>query len=366
MENSQSINEIFYQTVRLALTGKTQEIRPYLSRISNKTKNKNDLLWIEIKRLLENSSDKNHMSIVREAVACPPVDRESKNNLLTELPYPISLDVIPVWSVHVKDSLERLITERNKSKLLNEKGLKAAQSAIFSGMPGVGKTLAAKWLANSLKLPLFTLNLSSVMSSLLGRTGNNIRSIFQYANAQPCILLLDEFDAIAKKRNDDTEIGELKRLVTVLLQEIDQWSDQSILIAATNHPELLDPAVWRRFDLNIAFDLPSRSALEVLLVQLFKSEAKFSDNELSLLSLLCLGKSYSDVTKLVLSLRKSALLDNVKISEKILKWCEEEIANKPKEIKIEIASSLLKMKLSQRKVSELTGISRPTLKKITT
>ena len=86
----------------------------------------------------------------------------------------------------------------------------------------MGKTLAAKWMANELKIPLYTLNLAAVMSSYLGKTGNNIRRVFEFASKSPCILLLDEFDAIAKKRDDDSDVGELKRLVTVLLQEISQ------------------------------------------------------------------------------------------------------------------------------------------------
>ncbi len=106
------------------------------------------------------------------------------------------------------------------------------------------------------------LDLSAVMSSFLGRTGNNLRVVLDYAKASHGVLLLDEFDAIAKRRDDTVEVGELKRLVTVLLQEIDVWPSDGLLIAATNHQELLDPAVWRRFDAVIRFSLPSRTEME--------------------------------------------------------------------------------------------------------
>ena len=94
------------------------------------------------------------------------------------------------------------------------------------------------------------------MSSYLGRTGSNIRHVLDYAKGVDGVLLLDELDAIAKRRDDATDVGELKRLVTVLLQEIDDWPSSGLLIAATNHPGLLDPAVWRRFELRVSFPMP--------------------------------------------------------------------------------------------------------------
>ena len=94
------------------------------------------------------------------------------------------------------------------------------------------------------------------MSSFLGRTGNNVRNVLDFAKGVSCVFLLDEFDAIAKRRDDAVEVGELKRLVTVLLQEIDQWPASGLLIAATNHYNLLDPAVWRRFELVVGFPMP--------------------------------------------------------------------------------------------------------------
>ena len=115
-------------------------------------------------------------------------------------------------------------------------------------MPGVGKTTIAKYISLKTGLPLVIARLDAVISSLLGNTSKNIRRIFEYADSKPCILFLDEFDAIAKARDDQHEMGELKRVINSLLQNIDMFTQNNILIAATNHPELLDKAIWRRFN----------------------------------------------------------------------------------------------------------------------
>ncbi|KOO11114.1 AAA family ATPase, partial [Vibrio xuii] len=144
------------------------------------------------------------------------------------------------------EAFVQVLLEREYNDALLSEGLQPTKSIIFQGPPGVGKTLSARWLANQLDLPLLTLDLATVMSSFLGKTGSNVRAVLEHAMSFPCVLLLDEFDAIAKRRDDDRELGELKRLVTVLLQTIDEWPATSLLIAATNHGELLDPAIWRR------------------------------------------------------------------------------------------------------------------------
>ena len=135
-------------------------------------------------------------------------------------------------------------------------GVAGANRLLIYGPPGTGKTSIAALIASELKLPLVTSRSDALMSSLLGQTSRNLRSVFDYAVARPCVLFLDEFDALAKSRNDSREIGELQRVVIALLQNIDALDLSTIVIAATNHAQLLDPAVWRRFEFTLQVDLP--------------------------------------------------------------------------------------------------------------
>lgn len=135
-------------------------------------------------------------------------------------------------------------------------GVSSANRLLIYGPPGTGKTSIAAMLAKELQLPLIVSRSDALMSSLLGQTSRNIRSIFDFAESSPSVLFLDEFDALAKDRKDAREIGELQRVVIALLQNIDALDPATVVIAATNHPELLDSAVWRRFEFTLKLDLP--------------------------------------------------------------------------------------------------------------
>lgn len=185
-----------------------------------------------------------------------PPDRSSDDDQLALVRLDTSGAKKPVLGGRIGASVHQLLDERRESRKLRSMGLEPVRSAIFVGPPGVGKTMTAKWIAAELGLPLLVLDLTAIMSSLLGKTGNNLRAVLDHAKSIPCVLLLDEIDAIAKRRGDHSDIGELKRLVTVILQEMDAWPSSGLLLAATNHPELIDPAMWRRFDLTLEFPGP--------------------------------------------------------------------------------------------------------------
>ena len=178
----------------------------------------------------------------RQADTPVPVDVDSRLHLMRVEVNP-ELDHELVLVPSVAQALKSIVDERQNLPALQKLGLMPSRTSLFVGPPGVGKTMSAYWLARELKKPLVILDLAAVMSSYLGRTGANLRHVLEYAKSIECVLLLDELDAIAKRRDDNSEVGELKRLVTVLIQQLDDWPASGLLIAATNHPDLLDPAI---------------------------------------------------------------------------------------------------------------------------
>lgn len=358
-----SIQDSYVHLVRLALEGRKQDV---LSLIKRNIKQFNDIypeLSINLKQELITYQDKS--AITRKTIQNPlPIDLDSKLELVKK--DFITFETEPVWPKEVEEDLIKVIQERNLEDQLINNGLSPTRSTLFVGEPGVGKTLAAKWISSKLQRPLLTLDLAAVMSSYLGKTGNNIRAVLDYAKKNHCILLLDEFDAIAKKRGDDSEVGELKRLVTVLLQEIDEWPATGLLIAATNHEELLDPAVWRRFDRIIKFPKPSCQDLQYTINELLKNDC-FDEKStiVNILSILLEGGSYSDITKEINNARKESIIQGRLLldilEELIIKIC----TSIDKSQKINIALKFLEAGYSQRRIAEILGLSRDTIRKYT-
>jgi len=270
----------------------------------------------------------------------------------------------PVLSPALRASLDQLIQERRQTHRLAQMGLQPTRSAIFVGPPGVGKTLTARWLAAQLKLPLYVLDLTAVMSSLLGRSGNNLRAALDYAKQRPCVLLLDEIDSIAKRRSDDTDVGELKRLVTVILQEVDAWPSTGLLLAATNHPELIDPALWRRFDLKVDFPTPSLDEIKVSMARFMGTDQRMFQNWTDVLAFVFQGKSFSDIERDIQRFRRVVALGAATLPKVIEDYLCAHAGILPREQRIEFAVLLsTKTRLSQHTISEITGVSRDTIRK---
>lgn len=156
-----------------------------------------------------------------------------------------------------KQRIDRVIEEKQNAKKLARFGYSPKSKLLFWGPPGCGKTLTAHYLANQFNLKVGVVRLSSLISSLLGDTASRIQQVFDIAQESPMVVLFDEIDAVAKTRDDAHDVGELKRVVNSLLQAMDTFAAKdSILVGASNHQYMLDPAIWRRFDDVITFPKP--------------------------------------------------------------------------------------------------------------
>ncbi len=358
-KDTKEIEADFLKLARVALSGRVQDIQLLIHRATKKYKGIFPELSDRLLSLLQESPTRS--SPLRKQSDIPlPVDIDSRLQLLRLDEKP--LDHNPVLSESLKKDIHQLLSERRNVKALYNLGLFPTKSILFTGPPGVGKTLTARWIANELNRPLLALDLSAVMSSYLGRTGNNIRFVLDYAKSIDCVLLLDELDAIAKRRDDQSEIGELKRLVTVLLQEIDDWPPTGLLIAATNHSGLLDPAVWRRFEMALTFEYPTADQIKEFVVEQIKPFVQDFDHWAEILSYVYIGKSFSDIEKNILNLRKASVMNNLPLQELIEDDIKKQTIGSQTQ-KIQLISSLTKLGMSQRKISELTGIARETIRK---
>jgi SpoVK/Ycf46/Vps4 family AAA+-type ATPase len=170
-----------------------------------------------------------------------------------------------------QQTMQSLLREFRQRETLGAHGLRPRSRLLFCGPPGCGKTLCAEVLANEAGLPLLVASMDVMVSSLLGETASNLRKIFDHAAAQPVVLLLDEFDAIARLRDDETLNGELRRVVNSLLTLIEKYKGQGFIVAATNHEKQLDPAIWRRFDDVVFFEKPGRPEILRLLDLKYKN-----------------------------------------------------------------------------------------------
>jgi len=288
-----------------------------------------------------------------------PVDQESRMNIV-EVDYaPVAENLILSKPVRMK--LQDFIDTIQHKKDMEDIGLEFTQSLLLYGYPGCGKTTAASFIASKMQLPLVTARLDTLISSLLGATAKNIHKIFEYAKRQQCVLFLDEFDAIAKARDDQHELGELKRVVNSLLQNIDDYCKDGILVAATNHQELLDNAIWRRFQSVVEMPrpgLPEISKMMELLPE-FLDTNRIKETQWKKIYQSMAGLSYSDIKKISNNLSKKAVLDNNTVLDMENIIAEVYLFQKHGDYsKEDMASFMLNCAVPKKHISAYTGLSR--------
>lgn len=209
---------------------------------------------------------------------------------------------------NVKQICDELISEQNRTELLQSYGLEPRHKVLLIGPPGNGKTSLAEAIAESLMLPLLTVRYESIIGSYLGETAMRLSKLIDHAKTRQCVLFFDEFETLGKERGDIHETGEIKRVVSSLLMHIDSLPSYVIVIAATNHESLLDKAAWRRFQIRVEIPKPTRANLEYFF-KMFEKERAFKFGlQPSTLAKKTLGVSYAEAEELALTIFRQYVL----------------------------------------------------------
>jgi SpoVK/Ycf46/Vps4 family AAA+-type ATPase len=289
-----------------------------------------------------------------------PVDQDSRLDMVDVAIYDKVKDETLVLDDMTRMKVDNYILSlKNRNKFVNH-GINLPESLLLFGPPGCGKTSIAHYISQQTSMPLVTAKLDGIVSSLLGSTAKNIRKIFEYAKERPCILFLDEFDAIAKARNDEQEIGELKRVVNSLLQNIDDFNENNILIAATNHEKLLDAAVWRRFANVIEVSKPHENELSKLLSVFLKSMTNdflADEKRVKILSQAMVGLSPSDIKTICYKAIKSTLIAEKEMVPYSSILFEIYSYQGLKKEDVPLSSFLNQFGVTQQEIAKLMGIS---------
>lgn len=287
-----------------------------------------------------------------------PVEADTRRRLVSVVEDP-DADGLAL-NTAIMDELEEVVAERERATELRLAGVEPSRTVLLSGPPGVGKTMSAAWLARRLGLPLVVLDLATVVSSYLGSSGRNIRETMDFAQSGRCVLLLDEFDAIAKRRDDSSDIGELRRVVNVMLAELDRWPATSLLVAATNHEHLLDPAVFRRFEHVVRYELPDRATRERQL-RLLARGRDVDDEILALLAEVSEGASGASLAQMWMVAVRRSVLRASSIDHELLR--EATRGHQPRSESMERLCYVLAYRLgmSRRQIGKLCGLSHTTV-----
>lgn len=270
----------------------------------------------------------------------------------------------PTLAPLVRRAIGRVIAEYESHDALAARGLAPTRSLLLSGPPGVGKTMTAVWIANQLELPLRPIEPSQIVTSLLGDSARNLTGALREAQQTPCVVLLDEIDAFGKSRDDPHDVGELKRLVTTLLVELDRWPAGKLIIGATNHPGLLDHALERRFERQIALTAPGGPERATIITTLLaEHDAHIPGGTLHTLLALTDGVTGSALSAIVRAAVRNTILEGDSLALALMREAlPADPQNLPRDAKASFARAASEHAgLTRRTIAQLLGCSHTTV-----
>lgn len=273
----------------------------------------------ELKGLIEKIKSKRNVSSVTKTRILPvnEAQRELKDLLEVYRPHIKTKDM--VLTEQVSEAITRILSEQQKFDQLLQHNLEPRRKLMLVGPPGCGKTMTAKAIAGDLEIPLFVIRLDGLISRYMGESIAKLKLIFDSMYQHRAVYLFDEFDSIGSNRSYGNDVGEIKRVLNSFLMNIEKDESNSLLIAATNIPELLDKALFRRFDDIIQYPLPSNKEIEELLKVQLKGYPLAKGKTINVLAREAVGLSFADVSNACKDAIKEMIVHNTdKVSSTIL------------------------------------------------
>lgn len=299
--------KLLRQLIKTGIEGDADAFLETSQRVIEEERQKqHHLLANDLERILYGTTAVNGRSTPTARLAAP-TDRE-RNLPLLSIREPLRRMEDVVLSDDTRSTLEELLQEHHHTERLASYGLRAADRLLFYGPPGCGKTLTSEVIASELGMPLAIVRIDAVVSSYLGETASNLRKVFEFAATHSVVLLFDEFDALAKERADESEHGELRRVVNAVVQMMDEYVGKSVLIAATNHESILDSAIWRRFEEILHFEQPNLEQLRRLLTLKLRGVRREFEPDDAKVANLFKGMSHADVERVLRRAIKAMIL----------------------------------------------------------
>lgn len=316
--------DLLLNLIKYALSGNRPMVRKVAEAIAAEERSKNhtilaDKLETELQKNFSDFAQSNSNGINR-------IQNDFRaENLVSEIHPQKRMDSL-ILPKNIILQCEQYIQEQYRVDLLRSYGLEPRNRILLIGAPGNGKTSLAEAIAESLMMPLYVVKYDSIIGAYLGETASRLRRLIDFASSRKCVLFFDEFETLGKERGDTHETGEIKRVVSSLLLQIDDIPSHVTIIGATNHPELLDRAVWRRFQIRMNLPMPTRANVSLWLEKFQqKHNINFGFSSETIAKKL-LGANYSEIEEFGLSILRRHVLSlpdmNIKeiVTEELKNW----------------------------------------------